>query len=167
MFFPRVNNNLRPPIQRITPTSHAVTNEIEYFNMLFADDFDVSKSYNIELLHNFGFNDGEIRQLVFLLSAAIKANVDPKVINFRGIGNSLAVRNLERFIKNGRFELNIVPTGRNSTMVASFIKDGSSEKFDIPVCIISGVTRRGRYIGKYKLESVVKSTCYKGCFTET
>lgn len=157
---PRVNNS-RPPIRQITPTNHVITHELEYFNMLFADDFDVSKLYNVGLLSNFGFNTNEIQQIIFLMSAAIKANVDPKTVSLRGLGSILSVNKLERFIKGGRLELNVIPNSKNSVMVASFIKDGSSERFDIPVCLLpKGLS--GKYVGKFKLEN--KPRKHRGIF---
>jgi hypothetical protein len=144
-----------PKPQRVRPSNISMTNEISYFDMLFGEDTDLSKSFSVELLQNFGFNADEIRQIVFLLSAAIKANVDPKMIKFRGIGNLLSVQKLERFVKNGRLELNVIPNSKNSVMVASFIKDGSSERFDVPVCFLPrGLS--GKYVGKFNLEDKPK-----------
>lgn len=152
---PQNRPNDEPKPQRVRPSNISMTNEISYFDMLFGNDVDLSKSFNIELLQNFGFNADEIKQIVFLLSAAIKANVDPKVVKFRGIGNLLSVQKLERFIKNGRLELNVIPNAKNSTMVASFIKDGSSERFDIPICFLpKGLS--GKYVGKFNLEDKPK-----------
>ena len=146
-----------PKPQRVRPSNISMTNEVSYFDMLFGEDTDLSKSFSVELLQDFGFDKDEIKQITFLLSAAIKANVDPKVVNFSGIGTNkiLAINKLQRFIKNGRLELNVIPNAKNSTMVASFIKDGSSERFSIPICFLpKGLS--GKYVGKFNLEDKPK-----------
>jgi len=160
---PQSQSDNKPKPQRIRPSNISMTNEVSYFDMLFEESDDLPKSFDVELLQNFGFDKGEIRQIAFLLSAAIKANVDPKVVNFRGIGTNkiLAINKLQRFIKNGRLELNVIPNSKNSVMVASFIKDGSSERFSIPICFLpKGLS--GKYVGKFNLEN--KPTKKRGAF---
>ena len=96
----------KPKPQRVRPTNISVTNEISYFYMLFNNTTDLSESFDTKLLQDFGFDNNEIKQITFLLSAAIKANVDPKIVNFSGIGTNkiLAINKLQRFIKSGRLQ---------------------------------------------------------------
>lgn len=144
---------------KLIPENHVITNEVEYFNMLYSDEYWNSHKDDIQYLTDLGFNTDEIKNIALLLSGAIKVegtNIKRK-IDLSGLtSNGLANRKLIKFINSDTCDilLDIVPNAKNSTMFATFT-DNVGKQFRIPICIIpkgkNGKCLYGRYHGQFKL----------------
>ena len=141
--------------KKLSPLKGNVTDEQTYFDIIFGDEYWTSNESETSLLKSFDFTTDEIKRVSFLISSAIKANVDPTKIDFMGIADEGDEVELADFMEKCDVSMNIIPTSKYSIMKATFTHKRNGKQFTIPICILpKGIY--GKYVGSFKLESKPK-----------